>query len=198
MARFVRFRSIFHDPELSFNLGVELGQLLVLALMIPALELLFRFVVDERMGTIILSALVAHTAWHWMIERGERLRRYPRPALDLLTLVIAMRWLMLIVVVAGLVWLAFGALRRPGAAAGNEAFAERNSGTDSCRVWIWRARSGSVSDDETFDSSSLVMKSSRTRSSSKRFVAAASSSCRAARRAAGADLRRCWSRSTSF
>src|SRR3984893_10218415 len=65
---------------LSFNVGVELGQLLVLALLIPALELLFRFAVPERTGTIILSALVAHTAWHWMIERGERLGPYPRPA----------------------------------------------------------------------------------------------------------------------
>ena len=54
---------------LSFNIGVELGQLLVLAVLIPALELLFRYVVAERMGTVILSALVAHTAWHWMMER---------------------------------------------------------------------------------------------------------------------------------
>src|SRR5271169_2400926 len=61
---------------LSFNIGVELGQLLVLLMMIPVLELLFRFVVAERMGTIILSALVAHTGWHWMLERGERLGQY--------------------------------------------------------------------------------------------------------------------------
>ena len=57
---------------LSFNVGVELGQLLVLGVLIPALELLFRFVVAERMGTIILSALVAHTGWHWMTERFDR------------------------------------------------------------------------------------------------------------------------------
>lgn len=61
---------------LAFNLGVELGQLLVLVIMIPVLDTLFRFVVAERMGTIILSALVLHTAWHWMIERGERLLQY--------------------------------------------------------------------------------------------------------------------------
>ena len=54
---------------LSFNLGVELGQLLVLALFIPALEILFRFAVAERIGTIILSALVAHTGWHWAAIR---------------------------------------------------------------------------------------------------------------------------------
>src|SRR5262249_580748 len=45
---------------LSFNVGVELGQLLVLVVLIPALGLLFRHVVAERMGTIILSAIVAH------------------------------------------------------------------------------------------------------------------------------------------
>src|SRR5206468_10741709 len=52
---------------LAFNIGVELGQLLVLLPFIPLLEALFRFAVAERMGTIIVSALVAHTGWHWMI-----------------------------------------------------------------------------------------------------------------------------------
>src|SRR5438128_1112842 len=61
---------------LSFNIGVELGQLLVLALIVPALELLFRYAVTERLGTILLSALVAHTSWHWMVERWERLRQF--------------------------------------------------------------------------------------------------------------------------
>src|SRR5262249_42545843 len=64
---------------LSFNVGVELGQLLVLATLVPALELLFRFVVAERMGTVILSALVAHTGWHWMIDRWGRFRQFPLP-----------------------------------------------------------------------------------------------------------------------
>jgi hypothetical protein len=97
---------------LSFNVGVELGQLLVLALMIPALELLFRYVVAERMGTIILSAIVAHTAWHWMIDRYQVLRQYQIrwPALEAAPLAKALRLLMLIVIAAGLVWLVFGLL----------------------------------------------------------------------------------------
>jgi hypothetical protein len=97
---------------LSFNIGVELGQLLVLALMIPALELLFRYVVAERMGTIILSAIVAHTAWHWMIDRYQVLRQYQIrwPALDAAPLAKGLRLLMLIVIAAGLVWLVFGLL----------------------------------------------------------------------------------------
>jgi len=99
---------------LSFNIGVELGQLLVLLLLIPLLEALFRFVVAERMGTIILSALVAHTGWHWMIDRAERLRQYrfEWPAFDAALLASAMRWLMVIVIVAGLGWVVFEALRR--------------------------------------------------------------------------------------
>lgn len=61
---------------LAFNLGVELAQVLVLAVLILALDGLFRFVVAERVGAIIISALAAHTGWHWMLERGERLRQY--------------------------------------------------------------------------------------------------------------------------
>jgi hypothetical protein len=95
----------------SFNVGVELGQLLALVLLIPMLEGLFRFVVPERIGTIILSVLVAHTGWHWMIERAERLSQFPLPALDAALLATAMRWLMVIVILAGAVWLA-RALRR--------------------------------------------------------------------------------------
>jgi hypothetical protein len=97
---------------LSFNVGVELGQLLVLVVLIPSLGLLFRYVVAERIGTIILSALVAHTAWHWMIERGERLRQFPWPAPDAALLAGVMRGLMLALILAGLAWLAFVVIRR--------------------------------------------------------------------------------------
>jgi hypothetical protein len=86
---------------LSFNIGVELGQLLVLILLIPALDVLFRFVVAERMGTIILSALVAHTGWHWMLERGAILGRFQPPALDAAFLAGALRWLIAILILAG-------------------------------------------------------------------------------------------------
>ncbi len=91
---------------LSFNVGVELGQLLVLAVLVPALDVLFRFVVAERMGTIILSALVAHTAWHWTIERGERLMQMPFawPELTPAFLASGMRWLMLALIAAAVVW----------------------------------------------------------------------------------------------
>lgn len=92
---------------LAFNVGVELGQILVLVALIPALAFLFRFVVAERMGTIILSALVAHTGWHWMTERWDALRQYPFvwPALTATLLASALRWLMAAAILAGLIWL---------------------------------------------------------------------------------------------
>ena len=90
---------------LAFNVGVELGQLLVLVLFVPALEALFRFGVPERIATIVLSALVTHTAWHWTVERFDHLRRFDWPAIDAALLASAMRWLILFVILAGLIWL---------------------------------------------------------------------------------------------
>ena len=91
----------------SFNLGVELGQLLVLAVCIPLMDLLFRYVVAERMGTIILSALVAHTAWHWMTDRWSQLRqfRFQWPVVNAAFMASAMRWTMVIIALGGIVWL---------------------------------------------------------------------------------------------
>lgn len=81
---------------LAFNIGVELGQLLVLALLTPLLAWLFRRLPDERLGVIVLSALVAHTGWHWMLERGERLGKYAlsMPELTAANGAMALRWLL--------------------------------------------------------------------------------------------------------
>jgi HupE / UreJ protein len=112
---------------LSFNVGVELGQLLVLALLIPILDVLFRFVVAERMGTIILSALVAHTGWHWMIDRGEILRqlRFQWPAITTPLLANVLFWLMLLTISAGLIWLVFAVLRHREERRGESKAADR-------------------------------------------------------------------------
>ena len=90
---------------LAFNVGVELGQLVVLIVTIPLLSLVFRFMVAERVGTILISALVAHTAWHWATERGTVLLGFRVPALSLADAAAFLRLLMVIVAAAGLVWL---------------------------------------------------------------------------------------------
>jgi HupE / UreJ protein len=107
---------------LAFNVGIELGQLLVLLMFVPLLVLLFRFVVDERIGTVILSALVAHTGWHWTLDRYSTLSRFQFewPVLDAAFFVIVLRWLMLLVALAGVAWLIFGVLGRGGESTGSE------------------------------------------------------------------------------
>lgn len=55
----------------AFNLGVEAGQLAVVALALTALAALRRQIPDERQHllTWVGSAFVAHTAYHWAAER---------------------------------------------------------------------------------------------------------------------------------
>jgi hypothetical protein len=97
---------------LAFNVGVELGQVLVLVILVPILAVLFRHVVAERIGTIILSALVAHTGWHWMVERLQLLSQFPWPDLDAATLASAMRWLMVVLILGTTLWAVSGIVGR--------------------------------------------------------------------------------------
>ena len=54
------------------------------------------------------------TAWHWMLDRGEVLRKfhYTWPTFDALWLASVLRGLMAVTLVAGLVWLVNVFLRR--------------------------------------------------------------------------------------
>lgn len=99
--------SHFLTSTLSFDAGVGSGEILALALLIPALNLLFRLVVPERLGTIVLSALVAHTGWHWLIGRVSLLWRYQFswPELTPAFFADVLRWMMLAVAIAGVLWL---------------------------------------------------------------------------------------------
>jgi hypothetical protein len=92
---------------LSFNIGVELGQLLVLAILIPAIDLAFKYVVAERLGTVIMSALVTHTAWHWMTERWQTFRQYnvQLPEMGPAFMAELLRYAMVLVAAAFLLWL---------------------------------------------------------------------------------------------
>ncbi|MEZ4415488.1 MAG: HupE/UreJ family protein [Gemmatimonadota bacterium] len=95
---------------LSFNIGVEIGQLFVLVLTVPLLSWLFRRVVSERMGVVLVSALIAHTGWHWMSDRLGVLRQIPfrAPTLNAAFGMEMVRWGGLAAVVAGTAWLLKG------------------------------------------------------------------------------------------
>ncbi len=101
----------------TFNLGVELGQLLVLVAAIPVLRRLASWAGEgrERVLLIVGSVLVAHAAWHWMTERvaalGEFRATLRFPALDGTFLLGAMR-AALVLTVALAVAVAFRQLLR--------------------------------------------------------------------------------------
>ncbi len=97
---------------LSFNIGLELGQIIILSIAMPALTLLFTQVFSERSGIIVLSAIVAHSAWHWMMDRLAVLRVSDWPSLDLPFALALVRWLLAITVAGGAAWFLAELLRR--------------------------------------------------------------------------------------
>ena len=91
---------------LAFNIGVEIGQLLVILIAVPIVNLLFRHVVAERIGTILLSAILAHSGWHWMSDRASELFAYSFqwPVLSYAFFASLLRWVMLLIVVGAILW----------------------------------------------------------------------------------------------
>jgi HupE / UreJ protein len=102
---------------LSFNAGVEAGQLLVLLVLVPLCNLLLsRDGPKQRIAIIVICAFIAHTGWHWMLERGQQLSQFPWPAPDAATWASVMRWAMAALLLAGVLgWLRWR--RRGGGAA---------------------------------------------------------------------------------
>ena len=100
----------------SFNVGVEIGQLAVLAVLVPPLNVLFRRVVSEKIAIVVLSAIVAHAAWHWTVDRASAALAFSMswPRLDAAFAAHAAGWLLLAVLAAGTFWVVGGAARRWG------------------------------------------------------------------------------------
>ncbi len=98
----------------AFNLGLELGQLAVLAVAVPLLSWLVNRVPAEGLVRIVVSVVVAHTAWHWMTERFEILRAYHLswPVMDVALGVAALRFAMGLLIVGGTAWALSGIMTR--------------------------------------------------------------------------------------
>ncbi len=90
---------------LAFNVGIELGQCLVLLVIVPLLVGLRRLLtVPDRTVAIIVAALVGHTAWHWAVERADTLwqAEWPDVSTSAGTLASVMLVLVVVAVVATL------------------------------------------------------------------------------------------------
>jgi hypothetical protein len=101
---------------LAFNIGIELGQLLVLLVVMPTLVLLYRSrLASARIITAVLCLVIGHTAWHWLTERADALRK-----VDWMAVVEGWSWPSALLTVAlltagSLLWLAYRRSREPRA-----------------------------------------------------------------------------------
>lgn len=96
----------------AYNVGLELGTIIILAIVLPTFNLLFSQVVAERAGTIVASVLIGHVGWHWMTERFAVARLSGWPIFDLPFLLIVVRWLLALTVLGGALWFLTGLVRR--------------------------------------------------------------------------------------
>lgn len=95
---------------ISYDIGLQAGQLLILALVAVPLLLLSRLLVAERMRRIILSALLLSVAWNITQARFLTLTDVQWPMLTAPVLVNASSWLLVLVAAAGVIWFAAGFL----------------------------------------------------------------------------------------
>jgi hypothetical protein len=85
----------------AFNVGIEIGQLCALALMLPALALVRRWVLPGPIGMTILSSLLALTGWQWMLDRGRVWLGAPWPSPTFSGLAVLAFWIAGILLAAG-------------------------------------------------------------------------------------------------
>lgn len=98
----------------AFNVGVELGQLTVLAVAVPALAWLARRSTGERAVVAVGSLLVGHAAWHWMLDRAATLEAYDLavPVLDASFWLSTIRVAFVLVLATSVAWAFARFLRR--------------------------------------------------------------------------------------
>jgi len=96
----------------AYNLGLELGTLIILAIVVPAANLMFSSVLAERAGIIVSSVLIGHAGWHWMTERLAIARLSSWPVMDLNFLLTVVRWLLAMTVIGGIAWFVAGLMKK--------------------------------------------------------------------------------------
>jgi hypothetical protein len=93
---------------LAFNIGIELGQLVFIGVTIPVFFFFkAKLHLDAWLTNIVVSAFIAHSAWHWLAERWEQLAKQPGPQVENTQLAL---WLVLGAALALLGWAVLGPL----------------------------------------------------------------------------------------
>jgi hypothetical protein len=95
----------------AYNVGLELGTLIILAIGVPAANLFFSYV-PERAGTIAVSVLIGHAGWHWLTERFTIARMSSWPVMDFDLMLTVVRALLALTVLGGVAWFIAGLMRK--------------------------------------------------------------------------------------
>lgn len=100
----------------AFNVGIEIGQIVVLAAVLPLLAWLARRPLALRYTSLVVSASVAFIGWHWMVQRAEMLAMAPWPEAGAESVMEAARALSILLILGGLACWIVGRRARRGAA----------------------------------------------------------------------------------
>jgi hypothetical protein len=99
---------------LAFGAGVAAGQILVLLILVPAIYVLARLLGD-RAAAFLLSLVAGHIAWHWMVDRGTLLSRYPFQWPANIPALMLVNWAMGLVIALAAFWVLWMTVGRSAA-----------------------------------------------------------------------------------
>lgn len=88
---------------IAFSTGIELAVIGAFGLAGILTHLISRVAQPASLEAFVPSVLAAHTGWHWMADRWDRLRVFPLhwPVLDMAYLAAALRWLAILAMLVG-------------------------------------------------------------------------------------------------
>ena len=89
---------------IAFNLGVALGNVLALVLIFVALGMVFRYLTGKRLGVVLVSAIVGHAAWHWMVDSGHQLGHAAAGIVSTASVGLVTWWILVGLLVGGFAW----------------------------------------------------------------------------------------------
>jgi hypothetical protein len=87
----------------SFSAGVALGEVAALLLALGALGALFRYATGRRLGVIVLSAILGHLGWHWMMDAGHQIE-HAAATVSIAAMAAVSWWVLLGLLVGGAAW----------------------------------------------------------------------------------------------
>jgi hypothetical protein len=99
---------------IAFGAGVAAGQIFVLLILVPAVHGLARLLGDRAVA-FLLSLVAGHIAWHWMVDRGSVLSRYPFQWPANIPALMLVNWAMGVIIALAAFWVLWMTVGRSAA-----------------------------------------------------------------------------------